>query len=153
MKKNIFRVLMSVALLAGTYALYACQSPETTVDEGVEVKAPATEASTEIAENKSIPVKEFDKLIAGDKLVMVDFYAVWCGPCKRMAPFVEAVKEEKKDVVTVLSVDAEAQPEISNRYRLEGYPTLIFFKKGQVVANVIGYQTKEQILAHVAKFK
>lgn len=152
MKKNIFRILMSFGLLAGTYALYACQSPESTTDEGVEIKAPGQEVSAEAAAT-TIPVKEFDKLIAGNKLVMVDFYAVWCGPCKRMAPFVEAVKEEKKDVVTVLSIDAEAQPEISNRYRLEGYPTLIFFKKGQVVANIIGYQTKEQILAHVEKLK
>lgn len=152
MKKNIFRILMSVGLMAGAYALYACQSPEITADEGVEIKSPGQETSAEAAD-KTIPVKEFDKLIAGNKLVMVDFYAVWCGPCKRMAPFVEAVKEEKKDVVTVLSIDAEAQPEISNRYRLEGYPTLIFFKKGQVVANIIGYQTKEQILAHVEKLK
>jgi thioredoxin 1 len=120
-------------------------------EDGVEINQPKEEPTT--AEPKSIPIKDFDKLIAGNKLVMVDFYAVWCGPCKRMAPFVEQVKEEKKDVVTVLSIDAEAQPEISSRYNLEGYPTLIFFKKGQVIANAIGYHDKNQILELINKFK
>lgn len=150
MKKTIFYVFLMLGVLAGSFGLYACQSKEVTADEGVEIKAPVAEAA---AKDEPISVKEFDKLIAGEKLVMVDFYAVWCGPCKRMAPFVEQVKQEKKDVVTVLSIDAEAQTEISSRYNLEGYPTLIFFKKGQVVANAIGYQTKEQILDLVNKFK
>ncbi len=150
MKKNIFRLLTMLSILAASYTLYACQSNTAdTHEEGVVMNETATEQPAA----SGIPVKEFDRLIAGDKLVMVDFYAVWCGPCKRMAPFVEQVKEEKKDVVTVLSIDAEAQPEISGRYNLEGYPTLIFFKKGQVVANAIGYHDKAQILTLINKFK
>ena len=150
MKKNFFRLLFTLLVFAGSYALYACQGkPEVTEDVGVELREPVSEKP----ENGTIPVKKFDSLIGGNKLVMVDFYAVWCGPCKRMAPFVEQVKEEKKDVVTVLSIDAEVQPEISGRYNLEGYPTLIFFKKGQVVANAIGYHDKNQILELINKFK
>lgn len=152
MKKTIFRILMTAGILAGTYGLYACQSREVSADEGIEIKAPGS-AVAQPGHDGPIAVKDFDKLIAGDKLVMVDFYAVWCGPCKRMAPFVEQVKNEMKDQVTVLSIDAEAQPEISGRYNLEGYPTLIFFKKGQVVANAIGYHNKEQIAELVNKFK
>jgi thioredoxin 1 len=150
MKKNLFRVLSSVAILTASYALYACQGNSSeTHEDGVEIREPK-ESAMEVS---GIPAKKFDSLIAGNKLVMVDFYAVWCGPCKRMAPFVEQVKEEKKDVVTVLSIDAEAQPEISSRYNLEGYPTLIFFKKGQVIANAIGYHDKNQILELINKFK
>ena len=150
MKKNLFRVLSTVAILTASYALYACQGkPSETHEDGVEIREPK-ETKVEVS---GIPAKKFDSLIAGNKLVMVDFYAVWCGPCKRMAPFVEQVKDEKKDVVTVLSIDAEAQPEISSRYNLEGYPTLIFFKKGQVIANAIGYHDKNQILDLVNKFK
>jgi thioredoxin 1 len=150
MKKNLFRVLSSVAILTASYALYACQGNSSeTHEDGVEIREP-NETAVEVS---GIPAKKFDSLIAGNKLVMVDFYAVWCGPCKRMAPFVEQVKEEKKDVVTVLSIDAEAQPEISSRYNLEGYPTLIFFKKGQVIANAIGYHDKNQILELINKFK
>lgn len=150
MKKNIFRILSTVAILTASYALLACQGTSSEYqDEGVEISEPKEVA----AQPSGIPVKKFDSLIAGNKLVMVDFYAVWCGPCKRMAPFVEQVKDEKKDVVTVLSIDAEAQPEISSRYNLEGYPTLIFFKKGQVIANAIGYHEKAQILELINKFK
>ncbi|MBM3400015.1 MAG: thioredoxin [Bacteroidetes bacterium] len=150
MKKNIFRMLTMLAILTASYTLYACQgNTSDTHEDGVEI----LEEKEEPASVEGIPIKDFEKLIAGNKLVMVDFYAVWCGPCKRMAPFVEQVKEEKKDVVTVLSIDAEAQPEISSRYNLEGYPTLIFFKKGQVVANAIGYHDKTQILNLINKFK
>lgn len=151
MKKNIFRIFTVLSILAASYTLYACQgNTADTHEDGVEIRESKAEQPEAAG---TIPIKDFDKLIAGNKLVMVDFYAVWCGPCKRMAPFVEQVKEEKKDVVTVLSIDAEAQPEISSRYNLEGYPTLIFFKKGQVVANAIGYHDKNQILDLVNKFK
>ena len=150
MKKNIFRILTMLAILAVSYTLYACQGKGSeTHEDGVEIREPKEQPTA----TTGIPIKDFDKLITGNKLVMVDFYAVWCGPCKRMAPFVEQVKEEKKDVVTVLSIDAEAQPEISSRYNLEGYPTLIFFKKGQIVANAIGYHDKNQILELINKFK
>ena len=152
MKKNLFRLFTMLAILAASYTLYACQGSSSEMHEdGVEIREPKDEPAASVA--TTIPIKDFDKLIAGNKLVMVDFYAVWCGPCKRMAPFVEQVKEEKKDVVTVLSIDAEAQPEISSRYNLEGYPTLIFFKKGQVIANAIGYHDKNQILELINKFK
>jgi thioredoxin 1 len=151
MKKNFFRILSMFAILAASYTLYACQGKTTeSHEDGVVMNQPSEETTKA---DGTIPVQKFDSLISGEKLVMVDFYAVWCGPCKRMAPFVEQVKEEKKDMVTVLSIDAEAQPEISSRYNLEGYPTLIFFKKGQVIANAIGYHDKNQILDLVNKFK
>lgn len=150
MKKTLFRAMLLMGVTVLSYSLYACAGKTgSEADEGVDMHAPQGSK----ANKDSVSITKFDSLIAGNKLVMVDFYAVWCGPCKRMAPFVEQVKDEKKKDVTVLSIDAEVQSDISSRYRLEGYPTLIFFKKGQVVANVIGYQTKEQILEFVEKFK
>jgi thioredoxin 1 len=100
-----------------------------------------------------ITEKSFDAAIAGDKLVMVDFYTTWCGPCKKMAPFVQQVRENRSKDVVVLQVDAEAQATIADRYRLEGYPTVIFFKKGQVVGRVLGYQTYENLSGLVDRFK
>jgi thioredoxin len=145
MKKTLFRALLLTGITVVSYSMYACTGlSNSETEEGVVLKN---------AEKDSMSITKFDKLIAGDKLVMVDFYAIWCGPCKRMAPFVEQVKEEKKKDVTVLSIDAEEQADISSRYRLEGYPTLIFFKKGQVVANAIGYHTKEQMIELIEKFK
>ncbi len=100
-----------------------------------------------------ISVEEFDKIIGGDKLVMVDFYTTWCGPCKRMAPFIQQIKEQHSNTVIVLKVDAEAQMNIADRYRLEGYPTVIFFKKGQVIGRSLGYTDYDGLMNLVNKFK
>lgn len=87
-----------------------------------------------------ITEKQFDATIAGNKLVMVDFYTTWCGPCKKMAPFVQQIRENRGKDVIVLKVDAEAQATIADRYRLEGYPTVMFFKNGQVIGRALGFQ-------------
>jgi thioredoxin 1 len=103
--------------------------------------------------DEPITEKSFDVTIGGNKLVMVDFYTTWCGPCKKMAPFVQQIRENRASDVVVLKVDAEAQAGIADRYRLEGYPTVIFFKNGQVVGRVLGYQTYENLSGFVDRFK
>ncbi|MSP57495.1 MAG: thioredoxin [Flavobacteriaceae bacterium] len=103
--------------------------------------------------NAEVSEKEFDKIIVGDKLVMVDFYTTWCGPCKKMAPFVQQIKSNRIKDVVVLQVDAESQFGISDRYRLEGYPTLIFFKRGQVIGRALGYQNYDALSTLVDRFK
>ncbi len=103
--------------------------------------------------NAVVSEKEFDKIIGGDKLVMVDFYTTWCGPCKKMAPFVQQIKTNRNKEVIVLQVDAESQFGISDRYRLEGYPTLIFFKRGQVIGRALGYQNYDALSSLVDRFK
>lgn len=105
------------------------------------------------AQDGPITEQQFDATIKGDKLVMVDFYTTWCGPCKKMAPFVQQIRENRGKDVIVLKVDAEAQATIADRYRLEGYPTVIFFKNGQVVGRVLGYQTYENLSGFVDRFK
>lgn len=63
----------------------------------------ATQSQCQQSNHSGEPITtaEFDKIIAGDKLVMVDFYTTWCGPCKKMAPFIEQVREKHSDIVTV----------------------------------------------------
>lgn len=154
--KKVYIILAGLtAMTAGAYALNACGSnnKELAADEQpVDLNAPSKTAESN-QEGGIIPVAEFDKTIKGDKLSMVDFYTTWCGPCKRMAPSVQRIKSEMKDVVNVMQVDAEAQADISGRYRIEAYPTLVFFKKGQVVGNVVGLQSYEQIVEFVNKLK
>lgn len=101
----------------------------------------------------TITEKQFDATIAGNKLVMVDFYTTWCGPCKKMAPFVQQIRENRGKDVIVLKVDAEAQATIADRYRLEGYPTVMFFKNGQVIGRALGFQTYENLSGFVDRFK
>ena len=118
--------------------------------------APMTSTTEEVSKEEHggmITKDSFDKVIAGNKLTMVDFYTTWCGPCKMMAPFVQQIKVENADIVNVIQVDAEAQLDIANRYNIQGYPTLIFFKGGQIVFEALGGRGKSDLLDLVNKYK
>lgn len=128
----------------------------TEVNTNEEVHAPMTSTTQEVSKEDHggmISKDSFDKVIAGNKLTMVDFYTTWCGPCKMMAPFVQQIKVENADIVNVIQVDAEAQLDIASRYNIQGYPTLIFFKGGQIVFEALGGRGKADLLALVNKYK
>ncbi len=82
-------------------------------------------------------VSEFNEAIKGEK-VLVDFYAVWCGPCKMLAPIVEKVIEENP-TYTLLRVDVDKCEDLAREYRIVSIPTLIFFKDGKLVNQSVGY--------------
>lgn len=75
---------------------------------------------------------------AGDKLVVVDFFATWCGPCKRIAPFLEKIAEEKKDKLVMLKVDVDEVEELIGEYSIEVMPTFVFKRKGELVETLVG---------------
>ena len=88
----------------------------------------------------------FDTLMIGSPLpVLVDFYADWCGPCKMMAPAVEALANEQ-DEVTVGKLNVDFAPELARAYKVMSIPTLILFKNGQVVSTSVGVHPKADIL-------
>lgn len=84
-------------------------------------------------------MEDFNKQLAaaGGKLVVIDFYATWCGPCKVIAPKVVAMSETMKDVV-FLKVDVDECEDISEKYKVTAMPTFIFLKKGEQVAEMKG---------------
>ncbi|KAI9491297.1 thioredoxin [Zychaea mexicana] len=80
---------------------------------------------------------EFQELIKGDKLVIVDFWATWCGPCKMIAPRFEKFSKEYTDAIFA-KVDVDAVPDIAGEYSVRAMPTFMFFKNGKKVGDVVG---------------
>lgn len=92
------------------------------------------------------------EVIKAEGLVLVDFYADWCGPCQMIAPIIEELAEAHTDVkIGKLNID-EAQS-IAQKYGVMSIPTLLFFKGGEVVEQVVGMQQKEALEAKIAELK
>jgi thioredoxin 1 len=82
--------------------------------------------------------------------VLVDFWAVWCGPCKMIAPVVEELAKEYHAGLKVGKVDVDNNPEVSTRFGIRSIPTLLLFKGGKVVEQIVGAVPKRNLVEKVA---
>ena len=91
----------------------------------------------------------FDELLQDGKLVIVDFWAVWCGPCRMLSPILDEVEAEMADKVSVVKVNVDDADEIAMRYRIMNIPTLLFFKGGQVVDKTVGAMPRNVLVDRI----
>ena len=91
----------------------------------------------------------FDGLLEDQKLVIVDFWATWCGPCRMLSPLLDEVEAEMSDKITVVKVNVDDADEIAMRYRIMSIPTLLFFKNGQVVDKTVGAMPKSTLVEKI----
>lgn len=87
------------------------------------------------------------ELLAGDKLVVIDFWATWCGPCQRLTPIIEQLAEEYKDQAIIGKYNVDEGEDLSTEYNIRNIPVVIFVKGGEVVAKKVGVASKEDLKA------
>ena len=129
MRKNGFKEVYE--LEGGMLAWRSNKLPETT-----EIKRTGTELST----------SDFEKMVTSENYVLVDFYAEWCSPCKKLKPILNEIGAEHKDKITIVAIDIDKNPGIAQQLGITSIPALKMYKNGSLVWETLGLVEKEVIV-------
>ena len=103
-------------------------------------------------ELEKIDSKNFEeKVTQTENLVLIDFFATWCGPCRMLSPILEGVKDEIGNKVDMYKLDIDADLEIAKTHNVLSVPTLLIFKDGEEVDRLVGLRKKSQIISSIEK--
>src|SRR5262249_31474303 len=91
-------------------------------------------------------------VLKNDKPVLVDYWAEWCGPCKMVAPVLDAIAAEHGDKLEIVKLNVDENPEVTQKYRILNIPTLGVFQNGEVVKELVGARPKSALLRELSEF-
>lgn len=97
-------------------------------------------------------METFKEVIAGDQLVLVDFYATWCQPCRMMHPVLEQLKQVLGDKIRIIKVDVDKYSETAHQYQIQSVPTLMLFQRGILKWRASGAVSKVELLSTIDPF-
>ncbi|WP_418874040.1 thioredoxin [Xylanibacter rarus] len=97
-------------------------------------------------------METFNDVISGNGLVLVDFFATWCGPCKMMHPVLEQVKATLGDKIRIIKVDVDKHNDTAVRYGIQSVPTLMLFRNGEILYRQSGAMSKSDLMALLDPF-
>jgi thioredoxin 1 len=96
--------------------------------------------------------QSFSEIISGNKPVLVDFFATWCGPCKYQAPILNEVASEVGEKAHILKIDVDKNPSVASAYGIRGVPTLIIFRDGEIKWRTSGVKMKDELVDLLQQF-
>ncbi len=94
---------------------------------------------------------QFSKLIDQDTPVLIDFHALWCGPCKMMAPMIEQLKEDYDDRLKIYKIDIDKNKTLAEKYQVNAVPTILLFKKSKLYWRVAGVPSSHELKTQINK--
>lgn len=101
------------------------------------------------AKTGGMSVEDYQKLVASDKKVLINFTAVWCAPCQKMKPYILKMQDELKDQVKIVRVDADENKSLTEAMKIEGLPMIIIYENGKEVWRNLGYISEEDLKKHL----
>jgi len=92
-----------------------------------------------------------DEVIKNDKVTVVDFFADWCGPCRKLSPIMDEIEQELSEKVKFTKINTDDNIELAQTYQISGIPTLLVFKNGELAERMVGLMPKNSIITNIEK--